>query len=126
MLENGLLIERHDCGRSEQFIPDWIEMGVCAWNPAQITNDLVAVKKNYGDKIAICGGWDNLKYDNCTDEEELRAALKEYVDTFAPGGRFTFMAFGGGKPDDPVAKWRRDVIKDFYDNYAHDWYKTHN
>ena len=124
-LENGLLLERHDCGRSESFVPDWIELGIRSWNPAQATNDLVAIKKNYGDKIAICGGWDNLKYDACTDMDELREALVTYTDTFAPGGGFTFMAMSGGRPGDPMADKRRQLIKDFYFEYAHDWYKTH-
>ena len=123
--ENGLLIERHDCGRSESFIPDWLEMGICSWTPAQVTNDLVNVKKTYGDRLAICGGWDNLKYNEVTDMDELREALKTYTDTFAPGGRFAFMAMAGGRPGDPLADTRRQVVKDFYYDYARDWYKTH-
>ncbi len=123
--ENGMLIERHDCGRCESFIPDWIEIGIRSWNPAQATNDLVSIKKKYTGKLAICGGWDNLKYNDCNDEEELRAALKEYVDTFAPGGGFSYAAMAGGKPDDPDAQKRREIIKSFYFEYAHDWYKTH-
>jgi len=124
-LENGMLIERHDCGRCESFIPDWVEMGIRSWNPAQTTNDLKSIKKRFAGKLAICGGWDNLKYNDCTDEEELRAALKEYVDTFAPGGGFSYAAITGGKMDDPAAQKRRDIIKNFYFEYAHDWYKTH-
>lgn len=124
-LENGMLIERHDCGRCESFIPDWVEMGIRSWNPAQTTNDLVSIKQKYTGKLAICGGWDNLKYNDCKDAEELRAALKEYVDTFAPGGGFTFMAMTGGSPDDPYAKMRTDTIKQFYFDYVKDWYKTH-
>ena len=123
-LENGLLLERHDCGKSEAFVPDWVEMGIRAWNPAQTTNDLKAIKQKYVGKLAICGGWDNLKYD-ASEEDELREALIEYVDTFAPGGGFTYMAMGGGPKDDPKAERRREIIKDVYWNYAHDYYKTH-
>ncbi len=121
--ENGILIERHDCGRSESFVPDWIDLGIVSWTPAQATNDIPYIKKTYGDKIAIVGGWDNLKYDGCTDMDELRADLKAYVDLLAPGGRFSFAAMGGGRG--PVADQRRQVIKDFYFDYAKDWYKHH-
>ncbi len=123
--ENGMLIERHDCGRCESFIPDWLELGICSWNPAQPTNDLVGIKQKYGDRLAICGGWDNLKYNEVTDMDELRDALKTYVDTFAPGGRFSFMAAAGGRPGDPLADTRRQIVKDFHFDSAHDWYKTH-
>jgi hypothetical protein len=74
--------------------------------PAQTTNDLKAIKQKYVGKLAICGGWDNLKYD-ASEEDELREALIEYVDTFAPGGGFTYMAMGGGPKDDPKAERRR-------------------
>ena len=124
-LDNGMLIERHDCGRSESFVPDWVEMGVRAWTPAQTTNDLVSIKKRFVGKMAICGAWDSQKWNNCTDMEELRAALIEYVDTFAPGGGFTYSAMAMGRPDDPLGETRRNVVREVYDTYARDYYKTH-
>ena len=123
--ENDMPIERHDCGRCEPFIPDWVELGINAWNPAQTVNDLKGIKARYGSKLAICGGWDALKYGPDTDEEQLRADLKEYVDTFAPGGGFSFMARVPGDQKDPRVQHLNDVVKEFYFSYAHDWYKTH-
>ena len=123
--ENGILMERHDCGRSESFVGDWVEMGIRCWNPAQTTNDLVGIKKKFGRKMALNGAWDSLKWANCEDEEAFRAALYEYVDTFAPDGGFVFAAMGGGRPDSPGAKMRQDAVADVYKNYARDYYKTH-
>jgi hypothetical protein len=123
--ENGLLLERHDCGRSEQFVPDWVEMGIRSWNPAQTTNDLVSIKKKYVGKLALCGAWDSMKWAACEDEEAYRAALKEYVDTFAPGGGFVFAAMAGGTPDSPGYEMRQKAVQDVYQNYARDYYKTH-
>ena len=76
-------------------------------------------------KLALCGAWDSMKWASCENEEEYRAALKEYVDTFAPGGGFVFAAFGGGDPNAPGAKMRQEAVTDVYQNYARDYYKTH-
>ena len=43
--EAGIPIDMHDCGRCEDFIEDWRDFGVCAWNPAQTMNDLAGIKK---------------------------------------------------------------------------------
>ena len=123
--ERGLPIEHHDCGKCESFIPDWVEMGVVGWNPAQTMNDLVGIKKTYGNRLAIAGGWDMIYWDRCTDMEKYRSALIEYVDTFAPGGGFVFTAMAGGDFGDPIADQRRAIVNDVYENYAKNWYKTH-
>lgn len=123
-LENNMVIERHDCGLCEQFIPDWIDLGISAWNPAQVTNDLVGIKKKYGRKLAINGGWDSLKYSKVTDEKELVDAMVEYVDTFAPGGGFSFSIMAG-MGDNPETKKRNAIIRNFYFDYVYDYYKNH-
>ena len=126
-LENGCVIDRHDCGKSEQFVEDWLELGIHAWNPVQTSNDCKSIKQKYGDRLSLMGCWDpNGPYANKnSDEKVLKDALAEYVDTFAPGGRFVFSAMVGGAVDDPFANKQRDVLKDFYYDYAKDWYKTH-
>lgn len=128
-LESGCYIDRHDCGKSEQFIDDWLELGIHAWNPVQITNDCKEIKKKYGDRLSLAGCWDTQMWSarQDFDEKELTDSLVEYVDTFAPGGRFTFAA-GMGMPGpnmDPVTKKKHDFVTKFYFDYARDWYKTH-
>ncbi|NLV49294.1 MAG: hypothetical protein GXY20_01210 [Clostridiales bacterium] len=125
-LENGCYLDRHDCGRCEQYIDDWLEIGIRSWNSAQITNDLRGIKKKYGNRLIMGGGWDMLKYGNTkVDMQEFKDSLVEYVDTFAPGGGFNFFAHVSGPPDDPKVKERSDYIKSFYYDYVKDWYKTH-
>jgi len=131
-LESGCYINRHDCGKSEQFIEDWLEIGVRAWNPCQVCNDLVGIKKKYGDRLALEGAWDSQGWSakceaGTIDEKELRDALVEYVDTFAPGGNFVFGASVGmpGPNPDEKSKYWRDYIVNFYNDYARDWYKRH-
>jgi len=90
--ENGMYVERHDCGKCELFVPDWVEQGVKAWNPAQPMNDLKGIHEKYVGKLAICGGWDSqgVLGSEKVDIKVLKDALVEYVDTLAPGGSFGF------------------------------------
>ena len=126
-LENGMLLERHDCGRCEQFIDDWIELGIRGWSPAQISNDLKAIKQRTVGKLALCGCWDwndpELSNPDAFTDEELVARLEDYVNTFAPGGGFTYSAMIVGNPQSPVVQSRRAIIKDFYQNHVKDYYK---
>ncbi len=126
-LNSGAMLERHDCGRCEDFIPDWIDLGIRGWNPAQITNDLKGIKQKYLGKLAISGAWDNQGILGSPEvpEDMLREALEEYVSTFAPGGGFVYGPMVGGKPDDPRVKARNDIIKDYYYAHVKDYYKTH-
>ena len=126
-LENGILLDRHDCGHCEIFIDEWIKMGITSWNPAQVSNDLVGIKKKYGNKLAICGGWDNTGFLGSTKcpTETLREELMKYVDRMAPGGGFSYAPGIVGKADDPLVIERKEIVADVYYNYARDYYKTH-
>jgi hypothetical protein len=126
-LENGMLINRHDCGKSEQFVEDWLEMGVCGWGPCQITNNCKEIKRKYCGRLALMGCWDNqgVFSNPKVDIKVLKDALAEYTDTFVPGGSFVWSAMLMGPPDDPDYKERMDIIRNFYEDYVKDYYKTH-
>ena len=125
--EHGILLERHDCGRCEQFIDDWIELGIRGWNPAQVSNDLKSIKQRTVGKLALNGCWysQDLHGKNAISDEELVARLEEYVKTFAPGGGFVFAAMCAGDPTDNKedVERRQNLIKDFYFNHVKDYYK---
>lgn len=90
--ERGLPIEIHNCGRCEDEIDDWRDFGVVLWNPAQISNDLTAIKKKYGNSLVICGGWDIVGPLSApdVDEDTVRASVRQSIDTYAPGGGYAF------------------------------------
>jgi hypothetical protein len=120
-LENGAFINRHDCGKSEQFIDDWLELGVREWNPIQITNDCKAIKQKYCGRLVMSGCWDSQGElgGKTVDKQKLRDALVEYVDTYAPGGDFTFSAMVGGMGDNSAeATERREIVREFFFDYA--------
>ena len=127
VLNNGTLLEMHDCGKCDDFIPDWLDIGVVAWNPAQAMNDLKGVKEKFGRRIVICGGWNGVGPESEVDypEEAFREKLKEYVDTLAPGGGFVFSCMVNGSFKDPKVQERMKIVGDFYNDYVRDWYKTH-
>ncbi|MCL2137571.1 MAG: hypothetical protein FWH40_08685 [Coriobacteriia bacterium] len=119
-LDAGCKITRHDCGRSEQYVDDWLEIGIVAWNPFQVSNDCKAIKQKYVGRLALEGGWDTRPvYET---DEALIEAMKDYVDTFAPGGGFTFSVFSFARPGDEEAAHRAEVIKNFYFDYVKDYY----
>jgi uroporphyrinogen-III decarboxylase len=59
VLEAGLPVMMHCCGRCEDFIEDWRDFGVTVWNPAQTKNDLEGIKKKYGNSLVLVGCWDS-------------------------------------------------------------------
>ena len=119
-----LPICKHDCGRSEVFIDDWLEMGVCGWNPAQVSNDLKGIKKKYLGKLILEGCWDNqgriARLD--TPDDELMEAIEEYTKTFAPGGGFVFTPQVTGDREDPRAKRKLELIKEYFFAHVRDKY----
>jgi hypothetical protein len=125
-LDAGCVISRHDCGKCEQFIDDWLDLGIAEWNPAQTINDCKGIKAKYGNRLALAGCWDGTPWvPGHFTEAALKDAMAEYVDTFAPGGGFSFSVMIGGPFGDPAGDEGREIIKNFYFDYVRDWYKTH-
>lgn len=123
--ENGILLERHDCGKCEQFVDDWVELGIRGWNPAQVTNDLKAIKQRTLGKLSLNGCWDSQgRYAAGTvSEETLREDLENYVNTFAPGGGFVYSAMVGGDRSDPHVQALNDIVKSYYFEHVKDYYQ---
>jgi hypothetical protein len=60
-----------------------------------MSNDLVGIKKKYGRKIALIGGWDSSGSASwpTSDDKLLKDALVQYVDRMAPGGGFAYQPY---------------------------------
>ena len=123
--EAGIPIDMHDCGRCEDFIEDWRDFGVCAWNPAQTMNDLAGIKKKYGNSLVLEGCWDSSGPAGWPDtsEEVVRAEVRKCIDNFAPGGGFVFWASTYGAPDDEAIKAKARWITEEYDSYGRNFYR---
>ncbi len=111
--DGGAYFNMHSDGRIERYIPYMIDAQVDMWNPAQTVNDVVAIKKEYGDRLVLNGamdeGWTN---DPRAEEEKLRQYVQEKVKVLGAGGGFyaspaTFTARNKAVMTDELKKnWR--------------------
>ncbi len=125
--DRGMYVSMHCCGHCDIFVDDWYQdLYVRAWNPAQSTNDLMAVKEKYNNSLIICGGWDaQANIDNLNTEEEIKESVIAAIDKFAPGGGYAFCGhFLGAIGDEKIAQKNR-WINEAAAPYCKSFYKTH-
>jgi hypothetical protein len=125
--DRGLPITMHNCGRAEVYMEDLMKIGVCAWDPAQTSNDLVGIKKKYGNRLCLMGGWDSrdrLLEADVTDKEIIESVRKA-MDTLAPGGGYAFCGGFLGPMDDKETQRKNGVLMGEVAAYGKDFYKTH-
>lgn len=85
----GLAVFMHSCGRIESVIPDIIECGVDALHPIQPgALDIVEIKRKFGDRIGLMGNLDMAGPLATGTPEETREAVRELVQSVAPGGGY--------------------------------------
>ncbi|MDR0838505.1 MAG: methyltransferase [Oscillospiraceae bacterium] len=111
--EQGKYVELHSCGLTQQYIKEFVEMGLDAWTPQDI-NDYDMLTRDYGEKIAITvpvAGVGEAK-----SEKEAREAVRKYVDTFAPRGKLVAGAFMN-----PDAAIHAAALEELY-NYSSEFY----
>ena len=123
----GLYIDMHCCGRCEDFIDDWLDFGVSMWNPAQVMNNLPAIKEKYKGRLTLIGCWDSSGPPSWpgAGEELVRAEVRRCIDTYAPGGGFIFWGSMYGADDDADFHNRAAWVADEYNVYGRAWYKNH-
>ncbi len=89
--DHGVFMEQHTCGKCEAIIPDYIEMGVQAWFPAQPSNHLKEIHDTH--KLALDYGMDTqgTLRDKDVSEEVLRSETRKAVDELGGGGGLSIM-----------------------------------
>lgn len=112
--DQGKFIELHSCGRNMQYLPEMVEMGIDMWTPQANANDPDLMHREWGTKISfgfplmIAHDW---------KEEEIRRAVRDFVDHFGENGRV--MAFIMTDMTDPM----QDVIaRDELYHYSLEYY----
>ena len=98
-MERGIPIQFHNCGRFEDQLGDMLDFGVKYTDPAQQTNDLLALKEKYKGRVCLVGGWDWDHHIPANwpdfDEEEIRQGVRDSIDKYGANGGY---AFAGGVP----------------------------
>ena len=72
-----------------------MELGVDALNPVQVSNDPLKVKQQYGDRLTVCGGFDNVNVlDNpSATVQQMKDSINETLYTLAPGGKYNAFCY---------------------------------
>lgn len=93
----GLIYQHHSCGYIEPLFPDFVEIGMDAIDTLQACNkNLPALKKEFGDKITFCGGFDNLGVLDVpgVTPEAVKKEYRRVIDSLAPGGSYVIFPIG--------------------------------
>ena len=112
----GLPISFHLCGKCELYLEDLVGIGVTLWEPAQTSNNLAAIKRRFGNRLVIAGGWEprgRLLEADVTDEEIARS-VRDTIYTLAPGGGYCFCGGYFGLAGDADSQHRTQVVNETY------------
>jgi uroporphyrinogen decarboxylase len=102
----GLPFVMHTDGRVDQVIPDLIGLGLDALHPVEPkAMDIVAVKRQYGDRLALLG---NIDVDLLArgSPNAIRGAVRELIREVAPGGGFAIGSSNSVPDYVPVQNYR--------------------
>jgi len=111
--KQGKFVELHSCGLTEQYIEEFVEMGVDAWTP-QAINDLDNLTKNYAEKIVFTVWLPEIA--QAKSEKEARELIRKFVDKYAPRGKI--VAGPIGHEDTEI---KRAALHELY-NYSSEFY----
>lgn len=96
--ELGVLYQHHSCGFIEPILGDLAEIGVDAIDTLQACNThLPELKKQYGESITFCGGFDNMHVLDVprVTPEAIKKEYRRVIDSLAPGGSFVIFPITG-------------------------------
>jgi uroporphyrinogen decarboxylase len=85
----GIVARLHSCGDIRAFLPDIFDTGIDILNPIErkAGMDVLALKKDYGQKHTFHGGIDAVLWDK---KEEVLAEIKRLVPELKEGGGYIF------------------------------------
>jgi uroporphyrinogen decarboxylase len=104
---HGLPVAYHCCGGLRPIIPDLIEIGMDVLNPVQSNcpgMDPLALKGEFGDRLAFMGGVDTQELLPLGTEGEVRRATRRLIEGMtADGGGYILAASHSAPPETPEA-----------------------
>jgi uroporphyrinogen decarboxylase len=95
----------HSCGAVRPLLPDFIELGIDAIQPVQVSAagmDSGELKKQFGERLTFWGGGcDSQHVLPHGTEDDVRAEVEKRMSDFAPGGGFVFSPVHNVQTDVP-------------------------
>ena len=90
--EVGLPVIYHGCGNVRRIFPDYIEVGIDAYNPleAKAGMDVVELRRQYGHQIGFCGNMNVMEWADAPLDELKGIVLRKL--NAAKGGGFIFQS----------------------------------
>jgi uroporphyrinogen decarboxylase len=84
---HGLPVIYHGCGHVQAILPDYIELGLDAYNPleAKAGLDVVELRRQYGHRLAFCGNG-NIPLWETGDKEQIRREVLRKLNAAKGGG----------------------------------------
>lgn len=84
------LDKEHCCGKMEDLLDDFLDIGITAFDPVQPVNNISEMKKKTFGKAGIMGGLDvqNIVDRAGVTDEELEAEAKRCIETYGEGGGY--------------------------------------
>ena len=88
--ERGLRVIKHTCGRISPLLDMIVDTGINALHPldAAAGMDMAAVKRQYGDRIAVCGGINCGEVLSDWTPEQVREEVRRRLEELMPGGGY--------------------------------------
>lgn len=90
IISRGCIFEQHTCGKCEDVLDDFVEIGAKIWNPAQIYNNIPEIQQKYKGKLVVNGGWDSQGTCAAPDAgaDELIKEAKRCMETYGRNGGY--------------------------------------
>ncbi|MGA2479499.1 MAG: uroporphyrinogen decarboxylase family protein [Spirochaetia bacterium] len=95
----------HSCGSVYELLGDFVDIGVDALNPVQVSAahmDTKTLKREWGQKLSFWGGIDTQKVLPSGTVDEVRDEVKRRIDDLAPGGGYILAAVHNIQPEVPA------------------------
>jgi uroporphyrinogen decarboxylase len=104
--KSGAAVMYHCCGAVRDLIPDFIEIGVDAINPVQVSaagmGDTAALKREFGAHVTFWGGIDTQRVLPFGTPGDVREEVQRRIADLAGGGGFVLAAVHDIQDDVPV------------------------
>ena len=102
---SGAKLLLHSCGSVYQFIPEFIDVGINALTPLQVSAkdmDTAVLKREYGKDLTFWGGVDTQRVLPLGSTEDVEEEVKRRIRDLAPGGGYVLAQVHNLQTDVPL------------------------